>query len=100
MEPTMINLKVLSTVAAMALLLPMVAPSTGSAQGIGSKADGARGGGGGGGGGFRAGGGGGGGGGFRAGGGSAPSMGGAPAGFRQAPTMGFRPTPGSGGSRI
>ena len=75
----MINLKVLSTAAAMALLLPMVAPSAGSAQGIGSKA-------GGGGGGFRAGGGGGGGGGFRAGGGGAPSMGGAPAGFRQAPS--------------
>ncbi len=95
----MINLKVLSTVAAMALLLPMVAPSTSSAQGIGSKADGARAGGGGG-GGFRAGGGGGGGGGFRAGGGGAPSMGGAPSGFRQAPTMGFRGTPGPGGSAV
>jgi hypothetical protein len=99
MEPKMINLKVLSTVAAMALLLPVVAPSTGSAQGLGSKADGARAGGGGGGGGFRAGGGGG-GGGFRAGGGGAPSMGGAPSGFRQAPTMGFRGNPGAGGSAV
>jgi hypothetical protein len=98
MESTMINLKVLSTAAAMALLLPMLAPSTGSAQGIGSKAEGARGGGGGG--GFRAAGGGGGGGGFRATAPSAPSMGGAPAGFRPAPTMGFRPTPGSGGSPV
>jgi hypothetical protein len=112
MEPNMINLKVLSTAAAMALLLPMVAASTGSAQGIGGRAEGARGGGGGGaaigggGGGFRGGGGGGaaigggGGGGFRGGAASAPSMGGAPAGFRPAPTMGFRPTPGTGGGPV
>jgi len=107
----MINLKVLSTVAAMALLLPIVATSPGSAQGLGGKAEGVTGGGGGGrgGGGFAAGGGGRGGGGFAAGGGGggfrggaagAPSMGGAPAGFRTAPTMGFRPTPGTGGSAV
>src|ERR1700750_3448153 len=63
MEPVMISLKVLGTAAAMALLLPMVAPTSSSAQGLGLKAQGAGGGGGGvprggGGGGFHAGGGG------------------------------------------
>src|SRR6266481_2240740 len=64
MEPMMINLKVLSTVAAVALVLPMVVPSESFAQNLGSKAAGGGGGvrGGGGGGGVpRMGGGGGGG---------------------------------------
>jgi BA14K-like protein len=65
MEPAMISLKVLSTAAVMALVLPMVTPSVSSAQGLGSKAVGA----GGGGGGFSGGGGGRGGGGFAGGGG-------------------------------
>ena len=61
MEPMMISLKVLSTVAAMALVLPMVAPAESFAQNLGSKAAGAGGGAraGGGGGGARFGGGGG-----------------------------------------
>jgi hypothetical protein len=106
MEPTMINLKVLSTAAAITLVLPMIAPGISAAQaqdrgGLGAKAGGGGGGAAiGGGGGFRGGGGGGGGGGFRAGVASAPSTGGAPSGFRQAPTMGFRPTPGTGGSAV
>lgn len=105
MEPIMINLKVLSTVATIALVVPMASavqaqdPSGGGARAGGGAAIG-------GGGGFRGGGGGGpaigggGGGGFRAGAVGAPSMGGAPAGFRPAPTMGFRPTPGSGGPSV
>jgi BA14K-like protein len=52
MEPMMISLKVLSTAAAMALVLPMVVPSESFAQSLGTKAAGAgaavRGGGGGG----------------------------------------------------
>jgi hypothetical protein len=105
----MINLKVLSTVAAIALVVPMAsavqAQDRGGPAGVGGGGGARAGGGGGaaiGGGGFRGGGGGGGpaiggggGGGFRAG-ASAPSMGGAPSGFRSAPTMGFRATPGSG----
>jgi hypothetical protein len=109
----MINLKVLGTAAAIALVLPMAgavqAQERGSMAGGGGGGGGARAGGGGGGGaaigggggGFRGGGGGamgGGGGGFRSGAVNSPSMGGAPSGFRQAPTMGFRATPGSGGS--
>jgi hypothetical protein len=50
MEPMMISLKVLSTVAAMALVLPMVVPAESFAQNLGSKANGAGGAGGGGGG--------------------------------------------------
>ena len=76
MEPMMINLKVLSTAAALALVLPMVVPSQSSAQVPGMK-----GGGGGGGGGAVAApsmGGRGGGGGAVA----APSMGGGGGGFR------------------
>jgi hypothetical protein len=102
----MINLRVLTTAAAMALLLPMVAPSPGSAQGLGSKAAGVGGGGGGGisaggggrGGGFSGGGiSGGGGGGFR-GAVNAPSVGGGP--VRSGPSIGFRPGPGGGGGPI
>jgi hypothetical protein len=101
MEPTMINLKVLSTAAAMALLLPMVAPSPGSAQGLGGNAPGVTGGGGGGGGGAagggRGGGGGGaaigGGGGFRGGGGASVAPGGG-GGFRGG---GMAVAPGGGG---
>lgn len=109
----MINLKVLSTVAAIALVVPIVSAAQaqgvmGSGGGGGARAGGGGGGGAamGGGGGFRGGGGGGpaigggGGGGFRAGVAGAPSMGGAPAGFRPAPTMGFRPTPGSAGPSV
>jgi hypothetical protein len=102
----MINLKVLSTAAAIALILPTVsAVQAQDRGGVPAGVGAARGGGGGaaigggGGGGFRAGGGGG-GGGFRAGAASAPSMGGAPAGFRPAPTAGFRPTPGTGGAPV
>ena len=46
MEPMMINLKVLSTAAAMALVLPMVVPSQSSAQVPGMKGGGGGGGGG------------------------------------------------------
>src|SRR5258705_8329337 len=64
MEPTMISLKVLSTAAAMALLLPMAAPSASFARDPGGAGVSPRGGGGApaprmGGGGFRGGGGGG-----------------------------------------
>jgi len=102
----MINLKVLSTAAAMALLLPMVSAvqaqdrgAPGITGGGGARAGGGGGGAamGGGGGGFRAGGGGG-GGGFRAGAVNAPSMGGAPAGMRPGPAMGSRPMQGGGDS--
>src|ERR1700712_1284782 len=66
MEPIMINLKVLSAAAALALALPLAIPDVGYAQGgPPGMAGGGRGGGGGGGGGRPAGGGGG----FRAGGG-------------------------------
>lgn len=106
----MINLKVLSTVAAIALVVPMASAVQAQDRG-GMGGGGARAGGGGGaaigGGGFRGGGGGGmaigggGGGGFRAGAASAPmGMGSAPSGFRPAPTMGFRPTPGSAGPSV
>jgi hypothetical protein len=71
MEPTMISLKVLSTAAAMALVLPMVAPTASFAQNPnGVKADFARGGAHAGGGGMRPGGGGG--GNFHPGGGGGP----------------------------
>ena len=100
----MINLKVLSTAAAIALILPTVsAVQAQDRGGVPAGVGAARAGGGGaaiGGGGFRGGGGVGGGGGFRAGAASAPSMGGAAAGFRQAPTAGFRPTPGTGGAPV
>ena len=109
----MINLKVLSTAAAIALILPTVSAVQaqdrgGVAAGVGAARAGGGGAaiGGGGGGGFRGGGGGGagfsggGGGGFRAGAASAPSMGGAAGGFRSAPTAGFRPTPGTGGAPV
>ena len=46
MEPMMINLKVLSTAAALALVLPMVVPSQSSAQVPGMKGGGGGGGGG------------------------------------------------------
>jgi len=117
----MINLKVLSTVAAIALVVPMVsAVQAQEGRGGGGAAMGGRGGGGGGGaaigggGGFRGGGGGGaaigGGGGFRGGGGgpamgggggfrsgavNAPSMGG---GMRPGPSAGFSATPGREGN--
>jgi hypothetical protein len=90
----MISLKVLSTAAAMALLLPMVAPSPGSAQGLGSKGDSAGGGGRGGGGGGGAAIGGGGGGGFRGGGGGSVAPGGG-GGFRGG---GMAVAPGGGGA--
>ena len=101
----MINLKVLSTVAAIALVVPMVSAAQAQDRGGGVRAGGGGGAAmGGGGGGFRGGGGGGaaiggGGGGFRAGAASGPSMG-APSGMRPAPTMGFRPTPGSEGPSV
>ena len=89
----MINLKVLSTAAAMALLLPMVSAVQAQDRGAPGMT---------GGGGARAGGGGGGaamgGGGFRAGAVNAPSMGGAPAGMRPGPAMGSRPMQGGGDS--
>ena len=102
----MINLKVLSTAAAFALVLPMVSAVQAQDRGSGGMpgGGGARAGGGGaalsgGGGGFRAGGGGG-GGGFRSGAVGAPSMGGAPAGMRPGPAMGSRPMPGGGGAPV
>jgi hypothetical protein len=111
MEPTMINLKVLSTVAAIALVVPMVSAAQAQDRGGMPGSGGARAGGGGGGaaigggGGFRGGGGGGpamggGGGGFRSGAVAAPGIGSAPSGMRPAPSMGFRPTPGSGGPSV
>src|SRR5260370_30320761 len=68
MEPTMNSLKVLSTAAAMALLLPMAAPTASFAQTPGGKVNASPRGGGGGAPAARMGGGGG----FRAGGGGAP----------------------------
>jgi hypothetical protein len=93
MEPMMINLKVLSTAAAIALVLPMVVSSISSVQ----AQDSGRGGAAVGGGGARAGGGGGaaigGGGGFRGGGGGAVAPGGG-GGFRGG---GMAVAPGGGG---
>src|ERR1700719_2412042 len=81
MEPTMISPRVLSTVAAIALLLPMVAPTTSFAQNPnGSKANSARAGGVHPGGGMRPGGGGGYHGGYHGGGGGGAVIGGAIAG--------------------
>ena len=106
----MINLKVLSTAAVMALVLSVVVPSQSSAQVPGVRAGGAPGGGGGG--GMRPGGGGGGaaiapgggGGGFRAGGGGGRSFAtGGGSGFRPgvaAPSMGGRPVPGISGGAV
>jgi hypothetical protein len=99
MEPTMINLKVLSTAAAMALLLPMVAPTASFAQTPGGKVSASPRGGGGGAPAARMGGGGGapaarmgGGGGFRA-------SGGAPAAGYTGGGGGYRVSGGGGGYR-
>ncbi|MEH2508440.1 MULTISPECIES: BA14K family protein [unclassified Bradyrhizobium] len=102
----MISLKVLSAAAAMALVLPVVAPSLSAVQaqdrgGAVPSIGGARGGGGGGaaigGGGIRGGGVAVGGGGVQAGG---PAIGGGRAVAPGAPSAGFRPSPGIGGPAV